>query len=262
MSTFDSISDQYRQHALVQQQAARKLIDLIELEGQEDILDLACGPGHLTQLLKEMTTGRVIGCDRSPSMIREARKVYPRLEFRELAAEALDYNERFDVLFCNSALQWFSAPDQAAKGMWLALRFGGRLGLACPATKDWTPTFTQVMAEVDADPNLAETWRHWRNPWFILPAPQDYRTFFERAGFLTRHLEVAFESTEYSVEQAYQVYLTGAANGYTNPDYYAVPITDDYLHAFNARVRTALEDRAVGGKVRLDFNRLYYVGVK
>ena len=34
-----------------------------------DVIDLACGTGHYTRCLKEMTSGKIVGVDISPDMI-------------------------------------------------------------------------------------------------------------------------------------------------------------------------------------------------
>ena len=115
MSTFDQVSGQYEQTALVQQAAAEKLLALLEIGENDDLLDVACGPGHLTQRFTLLTQGRVLGTDISAGMIAQARAKYPTLEFRQVAAEDLDYQEEFDVVFCNSSLQWFTRPAKAVR---------------------------------------------------------------------------------------------------------------------------------------------------
>jgi len=46
-----------------------------------------------------MTQGRVVGTDISAGMIVQAQDKYRAIEFRKLAAESLDYQEEFDVVF-------------------------------------------------------------------------------------------------------------------------------------------------------------------
>jgi ubiquinone/menaquinone biosynthesis C-methylase UbiE len=60
MSTFDKVSGQYQQKALVQQAAAEKLLALLKIGEQDDVLDVACGPRHITQRIKILTQGRVV----------------------------------------------------------------------------------------------------------------------------------------------------------------------------------------------------------
>jgi hypothetical protein len=50
MSTFDRISGQYQQNALVPQAAAENLLALPNIGERDDGLDVACGPGHIEVL--------------------------------------------------------------------------------------------------------------------------------------------------------------------------------------------------------------------
>ena len=88
---------------MVQQAAAEKLLALLEIGEKDDLLDVACGPGHNTQRITRLTQGRVMGVDISDGMIAQARAKYPALEFRQAAVEHLDYRDEFDVVFCNSS---------------------------------------------------------------------------------------------------------------------------------------------------------------
>jgi ubiquinone/menaquinone biosynthesis C-methylase UbiE len=63
MKTFDRISGKYMEKALVQQKAALKLLDLLKIGNSDNIIDIACGPGNITNRLRELTTGKVIGID-------------------------------------------------------------------------------------------------------------------------------------------------------------------------------------------------------
>ncbi|MCZ7371233.1 MAG: class I SAM-dependent methyltransferase, partial [Candidatus Methanoperedens sp.] len=117
MTTFDNISGQYKEKSLVQQKAALKLLDLLKVGSTDSAIDVACGPGHITNLLSKVTSGKVIGIDISDGMIKQARALYPGIEFRQIAAEDLDYNNEFDIAFCNSALPWFRDPAKAIKAI-------------------------------------------------------------------------------------------------------------------------------------------------
>ncbi len=117
MNTFDNISGQYKEKSLVQQKAALKLLDLLKVDNSDDVIDVACGPGHITNLLSKVTSGRVTGVDISDGMIKQAEALYPGIEFRQVAAEDLNYSNQFDIAFCNSALPWFRDPGKAIKAV-------------------------------------------------------------------------------------------------------------------------------------------------
>jgi ubiquinone/menaquinone biosynthesis C-methylase UbiE len=68
MNTFDNISGQYKEKSLVQQKASLKLLDLLKVGCTDSVIDVACGPGHITNLLSKVTDGRVIGIDVSEDL--------------------------------------------------------------------------------------------------------------------------------------------------------------------------------------------------
>ena len=262
MSTFDKVSGQYQEKALVQQAAAGKLLALLQIGGKEDVLDVACGPGHITQRLKTATRGRVVGADISAGMIAQAQAKYPDITFRHLAAEALDYHEDFDVVFCNSSMQWFTGPGKAVRAMFRALRPGGRIGVSCPATENWSKCFRGVAEEAGAQPDVSVTFARWKSRWFYLPDERAYRQLFEAARLETVSCQIAVEADQYATEQAVQVFASGAGQGYTSREFYEVPIDAEYVRRFNHHARTAIKRRAQGGKVVVDFHCLFYLGKK
>ncbi len=262
MNTFDNISNQYKEKSLVQQKAALKLLDLLKVGSSDDVIDVACGPGHITGLLSKITSGNVIGIDVSEGMVKQAKTLYSTVEFRQVAAENMDYNDEFDIAFCNSALQWFDNPDKAIKAIFNSLKKSGRLGLAYPATSNWSPWFDRIISKVAEHQEIKSVFSHWKNPWFHLPAKNDYRLFFEKHGFTTVFIDIEHEQTDYSINEAFNVYLSGAANGYTGRKYYDIEIDEDYINGFNDRVKEEIQRQSKNGKVKVDFNRLYYIGRK
>ncbi len=262
MNSFDKISEEYREKSLVQQKAAVKLFNLLKIRGSEDIIDIACGPGHITNWLCKATSGKVTGIDISEGMIRQAKALYPEIEFRQIAVEDLDCNDEFDIAFCNSALQWFIDPDRAIAAIFNSLKKPGKLSLACPATPDWSPWFGRIISKVNENKEIKPIFSHWRNPWFHLPTENDYRLFFEKHGFVTTFIGIDHEQTDYSVDDAFNIYLSGAANGYTGKKYYDIKVDDDYIAAFNNSVREEIRKQSKDGRIIVDFNRLYYIGKK
>lgn len=263
MAVFDDVSSEYGKRALVQQRAAEKLIALLGLRPGESVLDVACGPGNITTLLmRAVDGGRIVGTDISGGMIEKASAVCPGAEFRRVAAERLDYRDEFDVVFCNSALQWFSDAPAACRAMFEALAVPGRAGVACPSTPDFSPAFNMLARAAGSRLDLAPTFSRWRPPWFHLQDLPAYRAFFEGCGFTTSYMEMAHEVSSLEVMDAFEIWRTGAARGFLSAEYYDVEPPEDYGRRFNAAVLQELEGRARAGRVDIDFNRLYYVGTK
>lgn len=262
MNAFDRISVKYREKSLIQQKAAVKLFDLLKIKSHDDIIDIACGPGHITNWISKATSGKVIGIDISDGMIKQAKALYPEIEFRQTAVEDIDYNDEFDVAFCNSALQWFGHPDRAIAAIFKSLKRSGRLGLACPATSNWSPWFDRIISKVIEEREIKPVFSHWKNPWFHLPTENDYRLFFEKQGFVTIFINIDHERTDYSAQDAFNIYLSGAANGYTGKKYYDIEVDDGYIAAFNNCVKEEIKRQSKDGRMMVDFNRLYYIGIR
>ena len=262
MDTFDKISNEYKKKSLVQKSAAAKLIELLKIQNHESVIDIACGPGHITAQIKKMTSGRVLGTDISSGMISQAMKFHPGVEFRQVSAEDMGYENEFDVAFCNSALQWFNKPDGAMAAVYRCLRKNGRLGLACPATYNWAYFFQSIVSKVKEKADIKPVFSHWKNPWFHLPEKADYGVFFTKNGFKTQYLEIVYEENHFVVEDAFGVYLSGAANGFVGKQYYDIEIADEFVTRFNSYVEEEMLKESTDGKVKVDFNRLYYVGLK
>jgi trans-aconitate methyltransferase len=265
MSNFSTIAPAYERGAVVQRHAAERLFELVAIGPTDDVLDLGCGPGHLTRQIRGMTTGKVSGRDVSPGMIAQARQSSPDLDvdFRVGAAEGLDEAERFDVVFCNSTLQWFRDPPRVLANCRRALRRGGRLGVQAPAGRDYCPVFTRAVAALMADPVTADAYRRFRSPWFFLDTAGAYAELCRAAG-----LEVRFSCLEPSAErcspaEVMRRFESGAAAGYLNPEYYRGDCAAGYLEAARERIAATIHSLAeADGLVALVFNRLYLLAVK
>jgi trans-aconitate 2-methyltransferase len=88
-------------------------IDLVSrLDGEEPkkIIDIGCGPGNSTQILKNRwPNAEISGADNSPAMIEKAKEDYPNQKWILFDAARDSLNEKFDLVFSNATIQWI--PD-------------------------------------------------------------------------------------------------------------------------------------------------------
>jgi trans-aconitate methyltransferase len=167
-------------HSFVWKMAAG-VLDLLEAKAGECILDLGCGTGHLTEKIAA-TGAKVVGVDRSPEMIRQARGKYPALQFDVMDAREIASAEPFDAVFSNATLHWIKEPAQVIVGIAGVLRPGGRF-----------------VAEFGGNGNTAQLLAALERAWGKLdgagppPNPWYYPRIAEYAGLLERHgLEVTY----------------------------------------------------------------------
>jgi trans-aconitate 2-methyltransferase len=111
------------------------LLAQVRCEAPRTIVDLGCGPGHLTHALSERwPEARVLGIDNSASMLQQARPlaIPGRLEF-ELADIALwSPRDPVDLIVSNAALQWVRHHDRLLPGLAGMLATGGTLAVQVP----------------------------------------------------------------------------------------------------------------------------------
>jgi trans-aconitate 2-methyltransferase len=262
MGTFDEIASRYRETSLVQASAGAKLIELLCIPADADILDVGCGTGNLTAELAGRTTGRVTGIDPSGAMAREAGRVYadPRIGFLTMDGNSMSFNEEFDILYCNSAFQWFREPSRFLANARAAIRKGGRIGMQAPARQDYCPAFIAAVDACCSDPAIRQVFDGFRSPWFFLESGEAYRKLFEEAGF--RVLFCALEETgsRRTPSQAFDVFCSGAKAGYLDPACYGKPFPEGFEAAFLDGVRRSFEAMAeADGMFDLMFHRIFVV---
>jgi trans-aconitate 2-methyltransferase len=92
--------------------AARELLIRVPLKRVGQAVDLGCGPGNSTALLRDRwPNARLTGIDNSPEMLERARRDFPTVEW--LLGDAGSYRapEPVDLLFANAVFHWL--PDHA-----------------------------------------------------------------------------------------------------------------------------------------------------
>jgi trans-aconitate 2-methyltransferase len=124
--------------------AARELLARVPLQSAERVVDLGCGPGNSTALLRDRwRQAHVVGVDNSPEMLERARKdLPPTASSSESSASTLEWilgdagtftpPHPVDLLFANAVFHWL--PDHAALFPSLIgkLRAGGVLAVQMP----------------------------------------------------------------------------------------------------------------------------------
>ena len=103
------------------------VLKLLELKEGMSVLDLGCGNGALTRRLCDMGMA-AWGIDASEHQIREAKSLYPDLNFQ--VADAADFvvSEPVDAVFSNAVLHWIDRErqPQVLDCVYRALKPGGQ----------------------------------------------------------------------------------------------------------------------------------------
>ncbi|MEL6763847.1 MAG: class I SAM-dependent methyltransferase [Cyanobacteria bacterium J06607_6] len=115
------------------------LYDWSALDGDEIVLDVACGTGEFERhALAHHPEQSVTGVDLSPSMLEIARQKCPTVNFTLGSATALPFGaDRFDVVLSANAFHYFEPVDQALGEMVRVTRPGGRVIILDWCRDDW-----------------------------------------------------------------------------------------------------------------------------
>jgi SAM-dependent methyltransferase len=165
MTTWDAQRYQARHNYIYSY--GESLIEMLAPFAGERILDLGCGSGQLTAKIAECGA-EVIGMDRSPEMLAEARRNFPALKFEIGDAANFELDAPVDAVFSNAALHWVKNADGAAQSIARALRKGGRF-VAEFGGKGNVGTVLEALPPVET-------------PWYF-PSVGEYAPILERHGF-------------------------------------------------------------------------------
>jgi trans-aconitate 2-methyltransferase len=161
-----------------------KVLDRIELSGDENVLDAGCGTGKVTALIAErVPRGHVIGVDASRSMIDEARKRLPP-EVELIVGDLLDLElaDPVDVVFSNATFHWIHDHDRLFQRLHSTLRPGGRLEVQFGGQGNVAALESAVREASVLEP-FAEHLEGVPLPWRFRSAEETAATL-DRAGFV------------------------------------------------------------------------------
>ncbi len=127
------------------------LVSHVHVVGPRRVVDLGCGPGNSTQVLRSRwPEAHVVGLDSSAGMIAAAREAYPEQEWILGDIATWSSDSAVDVVFSNAALQWVSDHGDLLPRLFGQVAPGGALAFQLPAAMH--ASIRGVIHEVAADP--------------------------------------------------------------------------------------------------------------
>lgn len=125
---FSRYAHLYDKYAAVQNQAALKLASSLEDGNFSKILELGCGTGNYTLMLRNKFRGaRIKALDISEEMISVAQNKlkHKNIEFMVADVEKIIPDQDFDLITSNACFQWLNDPAKALRGYAKSLQKGG-----------------------------------------------------------------------------------------------------------------------------------------
>jgi trans-aconitate 2-methyltransferase len=149
MPTWDA--DLYLRFADERTQPAIDLLARVALAAPARVIDLGCGPGNSTALLRaRWPAAAVIGLDSSPQMLAAAREDYPDGEWVLDDITTWTADPPYDLVYSNATLQWL--PDHATlyPHLFAQVAPGGALATQIPVFH--AMPVQRALLDVAADP--------------------------------------------------------------------------------------------------------------
>lgn len=118
----------YDGYADAQRRAALDLAEAVGRDGFSNILEVGCGTGNFTSLLRDRhRSASVVAVDISHEMVRVARRKvkFGNVSFLVADAEEMGFRAEFDCLASNACFQWFAQPRDTLAGYARMLKPGG-----------------------------------------------------------------------------------------------------------------------------------------
>ena len=162
------------------------LVNRIGVQNPARIIDIGCGPGNSTAILKERwQNADVYGLDNSASMIAKAKEDYPQMHWLQMGAgEDLSALGQFDVVFSNAALQWMPNHNTLIPNLYGLLRGNGVLAVQVPFVRH-LPVYDNIQTLI-----TTEKWKvYYTNP-PVYPKHYPYGHYYTVLSGLTDAVEM------------------------------------------------------------------------
>lgn len=249
--------EQYLKFEYERTRPPRELLARVPLYKPQRVVDLGCGPGNSTELLRErFPHAQTIGLDSSPAMLRRASERLPDCLF--VAADICDWvpEAGTDLLFGNAVFQWLPDHPAILRRLLSSLQEGGVLAVQMPDNTHEPANALQreVAANGPWAKDLAAA-----VPRSDLLSPEAY---YDLLRPVCRQIDIWH--TIYNFVMATPQAIVEWFKGSSLQPYLSLldaAVREKFLAAYSERVSAAYKPR-VDGTVLLKFPRLFIVATR
>jgi trans-aconitate 2-methyltransferase len=125
--------DQYLKFSQPRLRPAIDLLSRVDTASPQQVVDLGCGTGNVTRLLRERwPKSALTGVDDSPEMLSKAAKELPSVHWLCCSIADWQSDKPIDVIYSNAALHWLDNHETLFPRLLSALRASGTLAIQMP----------------------------------------------------------------------------------------------------------------------------------
>ena len=235
------------------------LVTRIDVENPKRIIDIGCGPGNSTSILKaRWVNAEIIGLDNSEAMINEAKSKYPDIDwFYADASGDLSKLGKFDIVFSNAAIQWMPSHEILLPKLFGILNKGGVLAVQVPCTK-YMPMHTEIVKITSTD--------KWKNYFANMANTYSIHTadfYYNIICNLTKEIDL-WQTDYYHIMNAHSDIVKWFSGSGLRP-YLDCLKDDDIKTEFLKEYENALQNKypiQSDGKILFPFTRIFFIAVK
>ena len=229
------------------------LINLLEPKRNERILDLGCGSGQLTYEISK-SSKEVIGIDKSPEMIQEAKSKYKNIEFKVADASNFMFKEKFDGIFSNATLHWVTDYNGAIESMYNSLRPNGKIVLEFGGKGNVQTIVNQLRKSLAKRGYLEQS---GLKLWYF-PSISEYSTALESKGFRVVMAQHFDRPTELADENSgIKDWISMFGNGFFKN------VRTSHIEEIKSEVQEMIKSEClIDGKWVADYKRIRIIAIK
>ena len=190
----------------------QKVLNRLQVNGDERTIDAGCGSGRLTgDLMERISTGRVIAIDRSWNMLMTARaNLRPahgsRVSFVQVSLPDLPFAGWADLVFSTATFHWVKDHPALFAGIFTALRSGGRLHAQCGGGPNLHRAH-ELAEQVMHAGAFARYFTDWPGPWEFANA-ETTADRLKKSGFVDVDTNIEEAPTTLATEADYREFVT------------------------------------------------------
>ncbi len=198
---------EYARISALQAHMAEEVLQLLELKGDEQVLDIGCGQGKTTaEIAARVPQGRVVGVDASAGMIAFAqahsdRALHPNLQFAVADARYLPYQHEFDLVVSFNALHWIPEQELALQSIRSAVKTSGLVQLRL-VPKGKRKSLEDVLEETRLSSRWIGYFDSFRDPYLHL-TPGEYSNLAEQNGFQILRTQTEAKKWDFQTRSAF-----------------------------------------------------------
>ncbi|QNI31929.1 class I SAM-dependent methyltransferase [Alloacidobacterium dinghuense] len=197
----------YARISMLQATMAEEVLALLNLRGDEHILDVGCGNGKTTtEIAVRVPQGKVVGVDASAAMVAFAtsNNQHANLEFTVADARHLPFTQEFDLVVSFNALHWIPEQALALQSIHSSLKPGGRAQLRL-VPKGERKSLENVIEETRLSPQWSDYFNSFHDPYLHL-TPEEYAGLAEQQGFRVLSKHTAAKAWDFQSRAAFEAF--------------------------------------------------------